>query len=478
MDPLESFIEVSQWTGSTEEARERINAAGGDVSLALEHLYSGFLDNEQPNDPAEPQGTNASALDERQSQPRANNQNSAPTKSLMDELNSEYTQDLVKNPASRLQFPGPVLYILSIPIITTVAAKLTALLHNIGFSKFLPTVEEVSFEAKEARPRYYKNVINPLLKSVASDAVERVTTLQGYPYNDVLEKVKSKLGYLLVVITNEVDPEANKQLLKALQKTGIFAEQQLDFWFGSVLTYEGLAVAESLGFSQTPGLALIAPSPKTAQSNIIVMERLFKLEGDLSGPEISVNVRASISNHEPKLISLRLERQQFDVDRHIREEQDSAYERSLQADRIRAEQAKAEKSKAEEESKKEENKAQLHKKWQSSVLKRANKVQAPPSASDVKLARIGIRLPDGKRIPLGVPGETTLEDLYSVVYVHLHPDEIEEIEDDSSGLDDYEADYGLGLVSPVLRKKLSVDSTPIKDVEALWPSGIVMVDIE
>lgn len=477
MDPLESFIEFSQWTGSKEEARERINAAGGDVSLALEHLYSGFLDGDSPSSPTEPQGNSASAPEPPQSQHRANTQNNGPTKSLMDELNSEYTQDLVKNPASRLQFPGPVLYILSIPIISTVAAKLAALLHNIGFSKLIPTVENVSLETKEARPKYYKNVITPLLKSVAPDAVGRATTLKEYPYNDVLEKVKSKLGYLLVVITNEVDPAANKELLKALQKTGIFTEQQLDFWFGSVLNYEGFAVAESLGFTTTPGLALIAPSPKTAQSNVIVMERLFKLEGALTGPEISVNVRASISNHEPKLISLRLERQQFDVDRHIREEQDSAYERSLQTDRIRAEKAKSEKIKAEEESKKEKNKAKLHKKWQSSVLKRSKAVQAPP-ADGVKLARIGVRLPDGKRIPLSLAGETTLDDLYCIVYASLHAEDIEEIEDDTSGLDGYEADYGLNLVNPVLRKTLSSDSTPIKEIEALWPSGIVMVDLE
>ena len=165
-------------------------------------------------------------------------------------------------------------------------------------------------------------------------------------------------------------------------------------------------------------------------------------------------LQAGITNYSEQLASIRSARSAQNFERTLRQEQDSAYERSLAQDRERARQrreaeaaaAEAEKRAAEAEKAEQLRleKLELWKRW------RATKIVPEPAADDKESVRIAIRMPESaERVTRRFPGSANMEELYAFVecYDILKADEVSEKVEDPG----VEHEYGFKLVSPVPR---------------------------
>ena len=119
---------------------------------------------------------------------------------------------------------------------------------------------------------------------------------------------------------------------------------------------------------------------------------------------------------------VRAQRSEQEATRNLRQQQESAYERSLAQDRERMrlrKEAEAAKQKQEEEAKlkthRAEEKAQQLLQWRSW---KASCIASEPGPEVKNTARLSVRMPSGDRIIRRFDPEATIEDLYAFVEVH------------------------------------------------------------
>jgi len=479
---LDAFIEVAQWTGPRDGAQAYLDAANGNVEMALALYFEGGADQGVPAAPAPPPEA---------SPPRGNGADNAPARSLVEELDAEYKRDLVTAAAPRV--PSLVVYKLRLPLLSTLFGLLDNLL---GFATSLPGISHLIGLASSLFGRaptgedpLYERFVAPSLARLGARAPPANRVVRR-SYNDALELVKTELKFLLVIVFSEVHETPPADFLDAVLGE-LAPRDDIVVWVGSALSGEGLGVAEAFGADQLPLASLVGASPKTANSGVIVMERLVQLTGCASAAsaraaavhEFGARCARAIADHEPKLLALRLDRQQFSADRAIREEQDSAYERSLQADRQKAAE-KREKEAQEQEQEQarataEHERAAGRAAWLAGVASRA---QAAVEVGAAPSARVSIRLPSGERLNVRIAGDAPVVAVYDIVYAHLHRSEPPFTPSSESG-EQAEPDsvdpsaYGFSLTSTVVRRPLGFDGK-VRDTDALWPNGVLMVELD
>lgn len=311
-------------------------------------------------------------------------------------------------------------------------------------------------------------------------------------YTDALEKAKSELKHLVLVIQsyeNDLTSEFSRSVLIDPSVVSFFQREDVIVWGGNVEESEAYQVASGLEATKFPFTALIAPSPKTPTSSVLVMSVLAKFQGTVSADEFLASLQEKIDAHHPQLQSLILDREERELSRQLREEQDSAYERSLAADRLREkerqelsrlakleqeEKLKAEEAKREQELRKENLKelAAQWRRWRAQELR--NKPQPGPES-----ARVGLRLLSGERVVEKFDATDSIESIYAFVECYeLLKQEASEL-DDNSEPESYTHSYKFQLVSPMPRKVLEpTTDRMIRDEKAIWPNGSLVVELE
>jgi len=226
-------------------------------------------------------------------------------------------------------------------------------------------------------------------------------------------------------------------------------------WSGTIQDSETYQVASELRISTFPSAILIAPTSATAMSVIA------RITGMTTPEEFTARLQAAMSQHNTELSRLRSARSEQQAARNIREQQDSAYERSLAQDRERARQrreAEAAAARAEQEARekraREEKYAHDLEQWR---RWRAAHVQAEPDKEDKSAVRIQLRLPDGERVIRRFDKDADLEELYAYVECHDLVLRHESGEDDAEKAPqqppkDFAHSYTFQLVSPMPRQ--------------------------
>lgn len=281
-------------------------------------------------------------------------------------------------------------------------------------------------------------------------------------YNMSLEKAHRDLKYLLVVL---VSPEHDDT--SGWVRDTLFAPEVLEFindpqnnilvWGGNVQDSETYQVANSLRVTKFPFAAVIVHTPNVSSSAMSVVGRLA---GPIPPSEFVTRLRTAITSSQEQLDRIRSQRAEQQASRSLREEQDSAYERSLAIDRERARQRReAEAARLEEEQAEANRKAAEEKRQQDLAQWKQWRAQtlAPEPSTEVKDAvRISVRLPSGERIMRRFAPNADLEELYAVVECHgVLQDGDRPTE--TSRPDGFEHQYGFRLVSPMPRAVYAVE---------------------
>ncbi|EER26789.1 UBX-domain containing protein [Coccidioides posadasii C735 delta SOWgp] len=280
-------------------------------------------------------------------------------------------------------------------------------------------------------------------------------------YNMALEKAHRELKFLLVVLLSPEHDDTNDWVRDTLLSEEVReyltdSTNNILLWGGNVQDSEAYQVANSIRCTKFPFAALIAHTPSVSST---AMSILARIPGLTSSSGFLEKVRAGVDQGKAALDRVRSSRAEQQATRTLREQQDSAYERSLAIDRERARQrreAEAEKARLEKEEEERQAAAEkLARNLEQWKRWRAQSIPAEPPVTDKEAVRISLRLTSGERVVRRFDGHADIEELYAFVecYDILNP---ESKESASSAVEvtepeGFEHKYGFRLVSPMPR---------------------------
>ena len=328
---------------------------------------------------------------------------------------------------------------------------------------FLPRLlPRLSSASSPARSRTGRRALNP------RDTAARFTREFEEEYGDhslrffeggyaqAYDLAKKDLKFLLVVlISSEHDDTATfvRETFLSQEAVNFINDPQnkIILWAGSVQDSEAYQVSNALNCSKFPFAALVVHIP---QDSTTTMSTIARITGLQPASAFVAKLRTAINQHSQALDRVRATRSEQQATRNLREEQNSAYERSLAQDRERARQrreADAAQKRAEEEARAmaeaKEREAQQVEQWR---RWRAQSIPEEPGPNVKDITRISIRLTNGERVIRRFAEEADIEELYAFVECY---DIVTAGENTTSATEPagYEHKYGFRLVSPMPR---------------------------
>ena len=302
-------------------------------------------------------------------------------------------------------------------------------------------------------------------------------------YAQAFDEANKELKFLVVVLISPEHDDTSTFIRETLLSQEVAdyindPQNNIILWAGNVQDSEAYQVSSALNCSKFPFTALIAHTPQDSSTS---MSTIARISGLLPPSAFVPRLRTAITQHSAALDRVRATRNEQQAARNIREEQNSAYERSLAQDRERAQrrrEADAEKTRLEAEEKArlgaDEKKRRDLEQWRSW---RAQTIapEPGPKADSKAIARISIRMTSGERILRKFTATAHIEELYAFVECH------DVLETPGSELlkaekpEGYEHEYKFRLVSPMPRVVYDLDfSDPISS--RIGRSGNLIVE--
>ena len=239
-------------------------------------------------------------------------------------------------------------------------------------------------------------------------------------YAQALDLAKRDLKFLFIILLSPEHDDTSSFIRETLLAPEVqsflnTASNNIILWAGDVRDSEAYQVSTALTCNKFPFTAVVAHTPSVSSTAMSVLARVT---GPMDANTYLAKIRTAISAHEAQLAEVRATRSAQNFERSLRQEQDSAYERSLAQDRERARVKKEAEAKAAEEEMirlAEEKAATLlaeqklqWRKW------RASKIGREPSA-DSNVVRIALKMPEAARIMRRFNAGDDIDELYAFV---------------------------------------------------------------
>jgi FAS-associated factor 2 len=276
-------------------------------------------------------------------------------------------------------------------------------------------------------------------------------------YAAAFDLAKKELKFLLVVL---VSPEHD--LTAPFIRDTLLAPEVVSFlrdpannillWAGSVSDSEAYSVSSALNCTKFPFSGLIVHTPSVSSSAMGIAARLA---GPMPPSTYLAKLRSAMAQHTEALNRVRAQRAEQNATRNLREQQDSAYERSLATDRERARKKREEAeaaAAAEKAARAAEEAAQRYaqnlaqwRKWRAASLPKEPEPHLP------NVVRISLRMPNADRVVRRFAPDASIEELYAFVECY----DVLQAGEDVTGVEEpqgFEHEYGFQLVSPMPRE--------------------------
>ncbi|KAL2888119.1 UBX domain-containing protein 10 [Ceratocystis lukuohia] len=239
-----------------------------------------------------------------------------------------------------------------------------------------------------------------------------------------LDAAKNDLKFLLMVLISPEHDDTDSFVRETLLSPEVVElvknpANNILLWGGNVLDSEAYQVSLEYNCTKFPFTVLVCLTPKEGSTRMGIIKRMA---GPMPASRYLRELSLGIEKYTADLASVRSERRAREAARSIREEQDSAYERSLARDRERARQrreAERQKAEAEQQAALEAQKAaeqkikrDLWRRW------RAGTIAPEPESSNTDIVRLAIKMPEESgagRIVRRFKASATLDDLYAFV---------------------------------------------------------------
>ncbi|TVY87885.1 UBX domain-containing protein [Lachnellula willkommii] len=276
-------------------------------------------------------------------------------------------------------------------------------------------------------------------------------------YAACLDQAKRDYGFLLVILLSPEHDETSSfcsEVLMNAEVTQFLRDpvNRVTLWVGDVRDSEAYQVSTALKCNKFPFTALICQTPEVSSTAMSVVARS-------TGPTDARTYLAELRpKHAARSETLETSRQAQvfqNAERNLRQEQESAYERSLAQDREKARLkreaeaavAAAEKAKLQEEldaadfaAKKEQ-----WRRW------RASEIKVEPSADEKDVVRIALKMPEAARIMRRFRASDSMLDLYDFVECYEYLQDGGSSEKVPEKPENYEHEYKFRLVSTLPR---------------------------
>ncbi|KAF9431787.1 hypothetical protein BGZ76_011696 [Entomortierella beljakovae] len=305
-------------------------------------------------------------------------------------------------------------------------------------------------------------------------------------YSAALSKAKSDLKFLVVYLHSDEHDATDSFCRETLSNSSLLSHLSTNeflVWGGNVKEAEGFQVATTLQAVRYPFIGVIALSQPTSGSSSTKMVLIDRIEGSSTAEQIIERLTQQAARQSAVLDRLRNERREREMAREIRQQQDSAYEQSLRADREKARQqreakAAADKQKREEERIEAERVAALERKDRHLKYLLEN-LPDEPEAGEPGCARLSFKLWNGERVVRRFKGTEPVENVYIFIETIEFREngskaELNIVAEQHEG---YIHEYDFVLISPFPRTKVTDRERKIKDEPALWPSASLVVEL-
>ncbi|KAI4205973.1 MAG: hypothetical protein LQ346_001352 [Caloplaca aetnensis] len=275
-------------------------------------------------------------------------------------------------------------------------------------------------------------------------------------YAQAYDLAKKDLKFLLVILLSPEHDDTSTFVRGTLLSPEVVSfvndpRNKIILWAGSVQDSEAYQVSTALNCSKFPFAALVGHTPQDSSTS---MSTIGRISGLVPPSAFIPRLQSAIQQHSAALERARASRNEQQATRNLREEQNSAYERSLAQDRERARQRREEEEtrlRAERDAKAkaeaDERQAQNLEQWR---LWRAQSIPPEPTSSTDEITRVSIRMASGERIVRKFRAEVDIEELYAFVECY---DVLSMISASSPVTEpkNYEHQYRFRLVSPLPR---------------------------
>lgn len=245
-------------------------------------------------------------------------------------------------------------------------------------------------------------------------------------------------------------------------------------WAGNVRETEAHKVSYTLQASTYPFMALIALQGASTPK-MTVIERI---EGACHPEELVSQIDIAMDRHGAVVNRLLNERQQREMERQLRVDQDAAYHESLKQDQEKARLAEQEKERQqvlEDEKRRQQEFADLQeqKRQQYTRYLFTNLPQEPTT----NFAKLSFRLADGDRVIRQFDKEATVDDLYKFVEIYpLLKKEGAPTEEKVKAPKDYTHEFKFTMHTPYPRMEFPPSQQKLIDIKSLWPSATLVVE--
>ncbi|EAT90702.1 hypothetical protein HBH56_190000 [Parastagonospora nodorum] len=278
-------------------------------------------------------------------------------------------------------------------------------------------------------------------------------------YAQAFDLAKKNLQFLLVVL---VSPEHDETT--SFVRNTLLSQEVIDFvrdpnnniilWAGNVQDSEAYQVSSALNCTKFPFASLIVHTPQVSSTAMGIATRIA---GPTPPAQFNSKLKTAMQQHTEPLNRVRAQRQEQQATRNIRQQQDSAYERSLATDRERARKKKEEAERKAREEKEALAKQAAEEKYAANLAQwrkwRAASIPPEPPADTKDVVRIAVKLPSEERVVRKFSSDAHIEELYAFVECYDFLDAESEKASEPEG---FEHEYKFQLVSPMPREVYDV----------------------
>ncbi|KAL8651935.1 MAG: hypothetical protein Q9226_004480 [Calogaya cf. arnoldii] len=275
-------------------------------------------------------------------------------------------------------------------------------------------------------------------------------------YAQAYDLTKKDLRFLLVVLLSPEHDDTSTFVRTTLLSPEVVdyindPQNKIILWAGSVQDSEAYQISNALNCSKFPFAAIVAHTPEDSSTS---MSTIARISGLVPPSAFVARLRSAMSHHSTTLERARASRSEQQATRNLREEQNSAYERSLAQDRERVRQRREEEEARSRTEREEKAKAEAAERATRDLEQwrrwRAQRIPAEPSGSGEGITRVSIRMTSGERVVRKFRAEADMEDLYAFVECY---DILSSgvASTDTSAPQGYQHRYRFSLVSPMPR---------------------------
>lgn len=251
-------------------------------------------------------------------------------------------------------------------------------------------------------------------------------------YVQALDVAKKELRFMLVYLHSEDHQDTDTFCSAVLADPQVvdYVSQSMLFWACSVRRPEGYRVSQALRENCYPALAVIV----LRQHRMVVVG---KKEGMVAAGDLVSWLRQTVTEYEAFIVAARAERDERNLDREIRNEQEQAFQETLRRDQEREQRMAEEDARrqevAEEEARVQKEaekakKAELDRKQeiQKQKIELASEIPEEPDIGETEAVRVLIKLPGGQRLERRFLRSHSLKHIF--YFVFCHPDSPDEFE--------------------------------------------------